>query len=192
MININLLSEAVPPSENKAPPARSPFSQRYQGILVILLISIAALHGIAVTVQIVQGSRIRLLKAYRQRLEPQRKDLDAVKLQNKVLADLKNSLEGINQQKTRWSHILNALSRHLPYGIWFNNAVYKEKLLELKCSVVVLQKNEMNVINAYLDALKKDRPFMERVEKLEVGAIQRKLIGSYEVVDFVFSIFIKE
>ena len=83
---------------------------------------------------------------------------------------------------------LNRLSLDLPSGIWFNeiSANLKKEFI-LRGSVVSLKKEEMLLINQFIDNLKKDTDFFKDFSKLEMTSAQSGEIGGYEVNDFVIS-----
>jgi len=45
----------------------------------------------------------------------------------------------------------------------------------------------MDLINAFMGSLKADRDFISDFSNIEIGSVQRKTIGSYDVVDFVLT-----
>ena len=87
-----------------------------------------------------------------------------------------------------WSEKLNKLSLNLPYGVWFNEMSVNRKELIIKGSVLSLDKQEMGLLNKFIDDLKKDQQFSRDFDKMDISSLQRKTIGGYEVADFVFTL----
>jgi len=95
------------------------------------------------------------------------------------------------QENLSWSQKLNSLSNDLPAGIWLNELASNGRNFQLKGSIFSLQKNEVGLMNEFLDALKKDRSFFGNFVSLEPGPLKRRVIVSYEVVDFSLQGIIK-
>jgi hypothetical protein len=90
-------------------------------------------------------------------------------------------------RKLNWSEKLNKLSLNLPSGIWFNELSVSKKDFILKGSVLSLQKEEMNLVNKFIDSLKKDMVFFKDFTRLELSSIQMKTVVGYDVFDFVLT-----
>jgi len=56
---------------------------------------------------------------------------------------------------------------------------------------VSLQQEEMNAINKFMDNLKKDSVFLKDFSNLELTSVQKKVIGGYDIADFVLSAKLK-
>ena len=65
--------------------------------------------------------------------------------------------------------------------------VLDQKNMVLKGSVVSLQKEEFNLINGFIDSLKKDYGFIKDFNSLELSSIQRRVIVAYDIVDFILT-----
>jgi Tfp pilus assembly protein PilN len=120
-----------------------------------------------------------------QRLLPQRKMLEDFKKRYAVFSSDIGVIQQLVKQRVNWSEKLNKLSLDLPSGIWFNEVSISSKNFFLKCSAVSLQKAEMNLINKFMDNLKKEIDFINDFSNLELTSVQRRIIAGYEVVDFV-------
>jgi Tfp pilus assembly protein PilN len=88
-------------------------------------------------------------------------------------------------QRINWAEKLNKLSLNLPSGVWFNEIQVNSKEFILKASVISLQKEEMNLINAFIDNLKNDKDFFKDFNNLELNSAQKRVIGGYDVTDFI-------
>jgi Tfp pilus assembly protein PilN len=185
MIEINLLPEELKTKAKKIAKSTQLSQILYFiplafGILIIIHIY---LFGVFITKNITLGTLNNKWKT----LQPQRK----------ILEDFKKGYEGSSQdasiikqllaQRIFWSAKLNKLSLNLPKGVWFKEFVTTNKNFILKGSVVSLQKEEMDLINKFIDNLKKDRDFFKDFSNLELTSVQRKVIGGYDVADFILA-----
>jgi Tfp pilus assembly protein PilN len=94
------------------------------------------------------------------------------------------NLAGPDGPVISWSEKLFRISENLPSGIWLDELSCVEKNFQLRGSIISLQKNEIGLMNMFIDALKKDRIFFKDFMSLEAGPLKRRTIVSYEVVDF--------
>jgi len=149
-------------------------------LLILAHICLAAV-GIAKNLQFSQ------LNSKWKKLQPQRESLNNLKKEYDVLTSNAKLIEELNSRRNNWSEKLNRLSQDLPSGIWFNEILASQKDFVLKASVVSLQKEEMSLINKFIDSLKSDTRFLRDFSNLELGSLQKKSIGGYDVVDFILT-----
>lgn len=83
-----------------------------------------------------------------------------------------------------WAKKINQLSLNLPSGVWFNEITITPKGFILKASVVSLQKEDMNLVNQFIDNIKKDTEFFKDFQNLELNYVQGRTVGGYDVTDF--------
>lgn len=182
MIEINLL-----PEELKTKPRRIAEGFELKQILYLIPIMLGILiivHIYLLGVLIAKNSQVSSLNNKWQQLAPQRKALEDFR---KVYEGLSSDAAIIRQLATSriaWSEKLNRLSLDLPSGVWLNELSFKQKSFVLKASAVSLQKEEMTLINKFMDNLKNDTDFFKDFSSLELGPVQRRAVGSYDIVDF--------
>ena len=185
MIQINLL-----PDELKLK-AKKETQELATKKLFLLFPAVAAVfvcvHLVLGAAYLVRGSQLTILNAQWSRLEPQRKQVEGARkeLEGKQLDS--QAARQVLAQRLEWAPKLQALSTHLPRGVWFNEFLFLRGDLTLQCSVVSLAKEEMSLLSAFIEDLKKDLQFSESFERIELGSIQIKTIGIYEVTDFTLS-----
>ena len=75
----------------------------------------------------------------------------------------------------------------MPSGIWFNELRASAKELVIQASVIALQNNEMELIAKLIDGLKKEAGFFKGFTGLELGPVQHRALGSYDVSDFTLT-----
>lgn len=105
------------------------------------------------------------------------KEFNALTSRVKIIGELTN-------HKSRWSERLNKLSSLLPNGIWFNHIQAGNGNLEITGSVVSLKKNEVELLNKFLESLKADLSFYSGFKSLDIVSIGRSNLFGVEVVVF--------
>ena len=182
MLEINLLPEELQ-KKNKATGIETEYFLYIGQWLITIFVVI---HIILGGVWIFKTMQLKILNYNWLKLGPERMKL--AELKGSAGASVEARLAG---QRISWAEKLNKLSEHLPSGIWLNSFSLSAKELGLKCSVVSLSKEEMLLINQLLNNLKKDPVFYKDFTNVELGAMTRKIYGSYEIMDFVLTFPLK-
>lgn len=120
-------------------------------------------------------------------LGPDRRLLESLKREYATATLDTKLIQEIMAQRINWAEKLNKLSLCLPSGVWFDEISFLNKAFTLKGTVVSLQKEEINLINNFVASLKKDDSFFKNFSNLELGSMQRRTIGSYDVIDFILT-----
>jgi Tfp pilus assembly protein PilN len=118
------------------------------------------------------------------KIEGFKKEYASSSLDGKIRAELL-------AKSTKWSEKLNKLSLNLVPGVWFNEITVGRKEISIKGSVVSLEKKEVDLINKFVFNLKEDPEFMKDLISLDLGSVQKKKIGTFEVVDFSLTAALK-
>jgi len=145
------------------------------------------LHVCLIAINFTRGRQLRLLNDQWRRLEPQRKALETFNKEYDVLSADTNKIQRLTAQRALWSEKLNKLSLKLPSGVWFTELSISGQNFVLKGSAVSLNKQEMALINNFLDKLKADPGFFKDFKSLELTSVKRRTLGGYDIVDFIFS-----
>ncbi len=145
------------------------------------------LHIILLSIMVIKGFQLNGLKAKWESLASQRRVLEDFKKENEVLSTDGNLIQKLLKQRISWAEKLNKLSLDLPSGVWFNELSVNQKDFILKGSAVSLQKEEMSLINKFIDNLKNDQDFFGSFRSLELSSVQRRALGGYDIVDFILS-----
>lgn len=185
MIEINLLPE----EQKKKTVKMARDAQMMQTLYVIPLIFgvILLVHLVLAAVFLIRSSQLAMLNARWKMLEPQRKQLENARKEYDALFQDNRIIQQSGIQHINWANGLSRLSLHLPPGVWFNDLAFSSSELVLKCSVVSLKKEEMLLINKFIDGLKGDPLFFSDYSAVEIGSVQMKKIGGYDVVDFIIT-----
>jgi Tfp pilus assembly protein PilN len=188
MIEINLLSDNLK-TKGKNNYVDPGYLLRLAPFIPLGLLAIFILINLyLLTLNISNNFRLSYYNNRWKRLSTERKILEDFRKKYDVLfsADSK-VLQKLVSQRINWPEKLNKLSLNLPPGIWFNELSFKQKSFVLKGTAVSLQKEEINLINKFIDNLKKDKGFFMQFNTLELGPVLRKVISGYDVVDFVLN-----
>ncbi len=190
MIEINLLSEESKVKTKRV--GKVSIESKYFLYLIPLVFAVLILaHICLAAVGIVKSLQFSQLNNKWKKLQPQRELLNNLKKEYDVVASNAKLIQELNSRRLNWSEKLNRLSLNLPSGIWFNEILVSPKDFVLKASVISLQKEEMSLINKFIGSLKNDTRFLSNFDKLELGSVQKKSVGGYDVVDFILTAKLK-
>lgn len=190
MIEINLLPQESEVKTKKI--GKVSIESKYFLYIIPLIFALLILaHICLAAVGIVKNIQFSALNNKWQKLKPQRELVDNLKKQYDVLAADAQLIQQLDNRKVNWSEKLNRLSMDLPSGVWFNEIQVSPKDFTLKASVASLEKEEMSLINTFIDSLKKDALFLKDFTGLELGSVQKKSTGGYDVIDFILTANLK-
>ena len=120
-------------------------------------------------------------------LEPQKKAFDEFNNEYSSVTFDASAMQKLTQQRVFWAAKLNKLSLNLPSGVWFNEVSMNGRFLNIQGSVISLQKEEVSLLNKFLDNLKADKDFSADFLNQEVSFVQKKNVGGYDIADFVIA-----
>jgi hypothetical protein len=118
-------------------------------------------------------------------LAPQKKALDVFNKEFYSGSQDAAFSQFLTSKRIVWAEKLNKLSLNLPSGVWFNDMVANGKNITIQGSVISLQKQEVSLLNKLLDNLKKDAEFSRDFSSFELSSVQNKIVGGYDIADFV-------
>jgi Tfp pilus assembly protein PilN len=183
MIEINLLSP-----EQKERAKRAQAGPPYYLYVIPLVLGIFVLVHVGLALlSISRNYQLASLNATWKRLEPQRKEVDIFKQERSLVSQDASTIQQLTEKRVNWAQKLNRLSMDLPSGMWFSEISVAPADFILKCSVISLQKEEVALANKFLGNLMNDALFFKDFNSLELGPLKRKVLGGYEVVDFMLS-----
>ena len=201
MIEINLLPEELKAKLKTGALSRAKKTDASAFILdpkkFLLLIPLFAAATIFVPVyltgvSVVRNTQFRKLERKWQGLDSQRDLVNAFIQDNWLLSEDAPIIKNYMDKRIIWAEKLNKLSLCLPKGIWFNGISLSAKDLIIQASVFSLRKDEMSLINNFIDNLRKDALFLKNFKLAELNAVQKRTAGSYEVTDFVLVFTLKK
>lgn len=185
MIEINLL-----PQELKLKTKKEPGGLEKMQILYFIPLSFAILiimHICLAGPLVIKQFQLNLLNNRWQKFAHQRKAVDDFRKEFTLSTDEDRIMQQLTNQRINWSEKLNKLSLHLPNGIWFYEIAINPRSLTLKATVVSLQKQEMSLISRFMGNLKSDANFFKDFNNLELSSVQRRVIGTYDILDFILT-----
>jgi len=182
MIEINLLPEELQVKSKKGSALKPDYAIYFIGLIFGLFICAHIYLGI---VSVFKSYRLNSLNKRWQSLEPQRKIWESLKKEQELLSADAKYIQQLAKSRIIWSEKLNKISLDLPSGVWLWDLSINQKDFVLKGSAVSLQKQEMGLINKFMDNLKSDSTFFKDFSGLELSSVQRRTIADYDVVDFV-------
>lgn len=184
MIEINL----IPQEFKKAKSNKIAVGQEYLFSAGLLIAGVlACVHIYLGVVYLVKNYQLHALNRQWQLLQPQKKEVDVFRKENEALSADALMIKELARHRIIWAEKLNSLSLDLPSGIWLKEASAANNSFTLSASAIALGSQEMNLINKFINSLKKDPGFFGDFENLELTTAQRKVISGYDVVDFVLA-----
>lgn len=181
MIQINLLPEELRQikAETKKSKPRDIVYTFY-----VLFIFLIFFHFLFLIIGISRTVKFTLLNKRWNSLLDKRKVLEDFKKEYLQESESTNQANQILKNRISFTKVLNCLILNLPRGIWFNNLNFDKNVLSISASVVSLEKEEMVLVNKFIDNLKNDKYFSNNFKKIQLGSIQKRNIAGYEVFDF--------
>lgn len=187
MIEINLLPPELKAKGKTKKIAVARDAKNLLYLIPVILAVFICLHLYLGVVNIFKSTQMRSLKNKWQGLETKRKILEQLKKEYLAVSSDASFLQQLLDQRVDWAQKLNRLSLDLPSGVWFTDLSAGGRDLTLKGSAVSLEKEEMTLINKFINNLKDDPAFFEDFSALELTSYRRKSIGGYDIVDFVLT-----
>lgn len=173
MIEINLL----PPELKKQQTASKQLSIDTKNLLYLAPLGFCILLALHIYLAILNA-------ALSQRYHSLDNQWKASEIQRKGMQEPKKEY---GLERIIWAEKLNLLSAKLPRGVWFNEIQVSTKEFILKGAVVSAEKQEFNLLNKFLSNLKEDNSFFRDFASLELGLMQRKTVGGYDIINFTLN-----
>lgn len=183
MIAINLL-----PEELKLSAKTNKFNLQnllYSIPVLFFILIIAHIYLIIVSLGI--DLRLRALNNKWKTLEPKRKAVETINNEYKIVAEDSSIILHLLKERRNWAESLNILSRRLAPGIWFNEISVSNNNFTLKGSVISFERQELNLLDKFLNTLKSEKNFFKNFNNLELSNVQREYLGGYEVISFALN-----
>lgn len=186
MIEINLLPQESKDKIKKRS-LELPQLKIYLYLVPLLVGILVCLHIYLAVFALLRNFQYQALSAKWERLKPERAKIEVLKKNYTVASSGAEMIQRLAGKNISWSEKLNKLSLCLPKGVWFDKIVVGPGEFELNGSAISLQKEELTLINKFMDNLKKDTAFYKDFSSLELGPVQRRTIATYDVLDFTLN-----
>ncbi|MDI6605880.1 MAG: PilN domain-containing protein [Candidatus Omnitrophota bacterium] len=187
MIEINLLPAELKVQKKQNSPAAVRDLRRFLYIIPAIIALIIILHIYLAVLMIGKNNLLHNLSKKWEAAAPQRKELEDFNKKYAAMSEDIEAIRGLGEKRIEWAQKLDRLSLDLPAGIWFRTLVLKPGQFSLEGSVISLQKEEINQIKEFIENLKKDDYFFKEFDNLELSSVERRVLGSYDIIDFVLS-----
>lgn len=178
MIIINLLPQNLKKAERK-------IILPYKSYLLMLLAFFVVLHFCLFSLSVINKIHIAALKSSWARMEPGSKDAASTRVDIKGLEAKVDSMKTDFSRKMSLTDLLSSLNAAVPNGLWLERFTFSDEGLLIQGSVVSLARNEMTIIGKFLQDLKNSKTFSSVFSKIELNSVQRRMIKTYDVVDFI-------
>jgi len=191
MIEINLLPEELRIKTKNVSVSADSQNKIIIYAVILVVVVLAGLNLYVITRNASAAIKLKSLNKQWAGLEQKRKSIDVFQKESSALLGADKAMQQVVAARVMWAEKMNKLSLSLPYGIWFNELTANRKELIIKGSVLSLDKKEVGLLNKFIDDLRKDQQFNQDFDKLDISSLQRKNIGGYDIVDFVFTAKLK-
>lgn len=116
--------------------------------------------------------------------QPQMTSLNGFKARFESVSQDEKVMQELAAKNIPWSKKLNQLSFDLPAGIWFRDLAANSRQLAISCSAVSLTGDQVELIKLFMAALRGDADFYGDFAGFDMGSVQKRTLGSFEVADF--------
>jgi Tfp pilus assembly protein PilN len=188
MIEINLLPQEL---KSKAKKTGVDYTYLTFAACILIFAIVILLHLCLFLFTGIRSYQVGRINSKLHKLEPQREAVQDFKAGYDMAAQDAATVRQLAAQRIIWSEKLNKLSLNITYGIWFNEiSVSPEGNFSLSGSVVSLETSKVgsiNLINKFIDNLKKDSGFFKDFDKLEPPSTKTRMVGEYDIRDFTLT-----
>lgn len=185
MIEINLLPEELRSvAGNKKFSLSSIEPRNFLYLVPFALGVILFLHIYLFVTSSVASLQFNALNKKWNKLGDQRKIVESEIKRNASILQDSALLQRLSNVRLSWAGKLTQISTGVPAGIWLTEISLAADGATLRGSAVSFEKQEVNLINKFIDNLKANEGFIKDFSGIELNSVQKKLIGGYEVVDF--------
>jgi len=158
------------------------------GVFALLILA----HVLLLFTNIAKLAQHKRLQKQWEEIAPDKAKVDAVVNEMRELQSRYKSIEEITGvDKILWSQKLNILSDNLPRGVWLTKIVLNDEMLLIEGSATSKQRQEMINVHNLASNLKSNEAFLEDLEDLELGSIQRRRVQKIEIADFLITTKLK-
>lgn len=187
MIEINLLPEDLRAKAESRKAGINIEAKYFVYLVPFTLVILACVHLYLGILIVARGNQLGQLNKKWFGFDSQRRQLEDFKKEDTILSQDALAIKKLAEESILWSEKLDKISTSIVPGLWLTELSVAGRDFALRGSVVSLQKEEMSFIKKFIDALERDAGFFKSFNNLELGSVQRKTIGSYDVFDFTLA-----
>ena len=155
------------------------------GILGGLIFLLVFVHFVLFFINFYQIAAYKNLQSKLNKISSEKKEVDGVLTRLRQLQGDTKSIEDVTVQKqNNWSQKWNLLSDLLPKGVWLTNVDLKDDIFVVTGSALSRQQKDISSVHTFAASLKESQEFMRFFTDMELGSIQRRQMGTVDIVDF--------
>jgi Tfp pilus assembly protein PilN len=154
------------------------------GLLILLVIA----HIVLLFINLGRLAEHRTLKKEWEVILPAKNNADQVlgELRD-YQAKIKTVKDMTKSENISWAEKMNILSDSLPKGVWLKKITLSDGVLFIEGSAISKEQKEMINVHTLANNLKTNKRFLDQLNDLELGSIQRQHIQTLEIADFLIS-----
>ena len=155
------------------------------GVTFILVL----IHILLFGVLILQKTRSTSLSRNLQRISGPKQEAEKVKSEISELENRMHSFEQVTDKNTKvlWGQKLNQISNFIPSGVWLNKLRYSMDKFVIEGSAISKKGEEMVLVGKFASSIKNEPVFNRDFQDIELASINRDLIKTIEVANFVIT-----
>ncbi len=155
------------------------------GLVGGLIVLLGVVHFLLLGFLASKIAQKRQLERSWQEILPQEQKANRLINEWRALQVKKRDIEKMTTaRRVLWAPKLNAISDSLPRGVWLNRISLNKDGLTIEGSVVSRMADEMGSVGSLATNLKSQKQFLNGLNNVEVGPLQRRKIQTTEIADF--------
>lgn len=155
------------------------------GILVAVAGVLVSLHLLLAGLALARAAEHTMLQIHWGSMGAQKKVLDDITNETKVLQTKMNALRAITSaQGVIWARLMNEVSDSVLKGVWIREIRFEKGLLVINGSAVSKVKNEMIIVNNFVAILKEQPELKKSFTGIDVDSIERRENTALSIADF--------
>ncbi len=155
------------------------------GFLVAAAAILVSFHIFWAVMALVKVAQHTMLEVRWGALGPEKKALDEVTNETKLLQTKMNALRIITaEQGGNWARLLNEVSDSVPKGVWIREMKFEKGVLTINGSAVSKDKSEMIIVNNFVAAIKDQSAMKKGFVSIDVDSILQRENSLLSIADF--------
>ena len=182
LLEINLLPEQLRPKKSGS---RSVSSKDMTIFIFIGAGLLVAINIIIIVVSLGLGLNVSSLENRLKKVDPDIQKMRELEAQLRQFQGESQLTQEIISKRILWAEKMQIISDVAPQGVWLKSMSAKPASFTIDGTCVALNGKEMSIIGEFINGLKDNKRFFSGFDKLELRSVQRRMIGSIEVVEFI-------
>ena len=181
MIKLNLLPEDLrkQKKDNEIDPSL------LRKLFIIFVVVLASIHLLLIFAFAIKGIGLARLKRKLPQIEPKVAEIESKKKELSRFEANTSLIEQLIQRRINTAGLLYKISKYLPDGVWLDRIDLKEDKIYIEGKVASTKKDEVTLINKFLEKFQKDSEFNKNFKNLVLRSTNVVLFNTREVITFV-------